>query len=304
VRTRLTTLALVLGVLVTGCADDGTTSATPGQSSPPEPTSSISTLTPIPMPSIGPPPGEIVADLRQSSRDAALGRFEVWIGNGLAKAITPTDIAYLDPRFRTPIPGERLRENPAGSERGYPLGLPGRPACDHDPVGSGTVTMTYAGRTVTLEVEDEADVVERYVTTRCFELAVDAVATLSFADEVPTDHEGEGSVGRLVLVATPSGRGSGTLRVDSVGGTPLLTPQGQAVWRPDLVVRAAGTEQRVELPVVPARCDDHVFMESGGATAFRVRLHLDGEPGELVVRMSSAGAAAAIGFARDSCGLG
>ena len=57
----------------------------------------------------------------------------------------------------------------------------------------------------------------------------------------------------------------------------------------------------------PARCDEHVFMESGGATAFRVKLHLDtgdgkAEEGELIVRMSPAGASNAIGFARDSCG--
>ena len=53
----------------------------------------------------------------------------------------------------------------------------------------------------------------------------------------------------------------------------------------------------------PARCDDHVFMESGGATAFLVDLHLDGRPGQLLLRMSPAGASAAIAFARDSCGL-
>lgn len=310
-RTRLAlaapTVAVLAAALLAGCADDSTTTG-PGASAAPEPTSSISTLSPIAMPSIGPPPGEIVADLRQSSRDAALGRFQVWVGNGMDHDLDPRAISYADPRFRAPIPGERLRVNPAGSERGYPLALPPRPDCDAStgPGTHGTVTMRDATHgTVTVRVEDEADVVERYVATRCFELAVDRVATLSFADEVPVDHEGEGSVGQLVLVATPSGRpGGGVLTVDTVGGTPLLTPDGESVWRPDLRVHSTDEPQRVELPMVPARCDDHVFMESGGATAFRVRLHLDGEPGELVVRMSSAGAAAAIGFARDSCGLG
>ena len=44
-------------------------------------------------------------------------------------------------------------------------------------------------------------------------------------------------------------------------------------------------------------------MEAAGATAFLVGLHLDGRPGRLVVRMDTAGSAAAIAFARDSCGL-
>ena len=267
------------------------------------PSSSISTLSPLPMPSIGPPPGELVADLRQSSRDAAAGQFQVWIGNGLDRDVDPTSIRYVDPRLPAPVAGERLRLNPSGSERGYPLALPPRPVCD-DAGTRGEVTMTYAGREVTLPVEDEADVVARYVATRCFELAVAAVAELSFADEVPVDRPGEGSVGTLVLEVRPAARGDGVLRIDSVGGTPLLTPQGQPVWRPGLTVRPGDPPATVELPMVPARGDDHVFMESGGATAFRIGLHLDGDPGDLVLRMSPAGASAAIGFARDSCGLG
>lgn len=293
---------LVLVLALAGCG--GSDSARPTESSPADPPSpSISTLSPLPMPSMGPPPGEIVADLRQSSRDAALGRFQVWIGNGLDRDLDPSSITYVDPRFRAPIPGERLRLDPAGSERGYPLALPPRPDCDADGT-HGTLRVAYGDRRVTLDVEDEADVVARYVATRCFELAVASVAAISFADEVPVDQPGEGSVAMLVLQVRPSGRGDGVLTIDSVGGTPLLTPQGRSVWRPGLTVRATDPPRRVELPMVPARCDDHVFMESGGATAFRVRLHLDGEPGELVVRMSSAGASAAIGFARDSCGLG
>lgn len=298
---RMLGLGLASALLLAGCADDA---SAPGADPSGPPSPSVSTLSPLPMPEIGPPEGEIVADLRQSSRDAALGRFQVWIGNGLARDVNPTSIRYDDPRLRSPIPGERLRLNPAGSERGYPLALPPRPDCAAPVREHGTVTMRFAGRSVTLRVADEADVVARYVATRCFELAVDRVATLSFADEVDVDAPGQGSVGTLVLVATPSGRPGGVLTVDTVSGTPLLTPNGEPVWRPDAAVTSEGEVVRIELPVIPARCDDHVFMESGGATAFRVKLHLDGEPGELVVRMSPAGASAAIGFARDSCGLG
>lgn len=44
----------------------------------------------------------LVADLRQSSRDAALGRMQVWVGNPTDADVTPTAIAYVDPHSRAP----------------------------------------------------------------------------------------------------------------------------------------------------------------------------------------------------------
>lgn len=297
---RVLTGVVATALLLAGCA--GSSSTTGPE---PSPTSSISTLTPLPMPDMGPPRGELVADLRQASRDSALGRFQVWIGNGLRREINPTSIRYLDPRFRAPIPGERLRPNPSDAERGYPLALPSRPRCDVHPrsAAPGSVTMVFDGRQVRIPVEDEADVVARYVASRCLELAVSTVAHLSFADEVPVDGSGEGSVGTLVLVARPTGRAGQVLTIETVGGTPVLTAQGSLVWRPRVKVRGQGPVQRIKLPVVPNRCDDHAFLEAGGATAFIVHLRLGDESGDLVLRMSQEGAANAIRFARDSCGL-
>ena len=110
-----------------------------------------------------------------------------------------------------------------------------------------------------------------------------------------------------MLKIRPSGRpGAGSLTVDSVGGTPLLSSYRQPVWTPDVTVRSADEEVLVELPVHPARCDEHGFMEAGGATAFRVKLRLERggvtQAGELILRMSPDGASAAIGFVRESCG--
>ena len=291
-------VGLAVAALLAGCGGSTPTSE-------PEPSPSIPTITPLPMPDMGPPRGELVADLRQSSRDAALGRFQVWIGNGLRREINPTDIRYVDPRLRVPIPGERLRPNPADAERGYPLALPARPLCARRiSPGPGVVRMTFDGRTVRIPVEDEADVVARYVASRCLEIAVARVAELSFADEVRVEGSGEGSVGTLVLVVRPTGR-DGPLIIESVAGTPVLTAQGSSSWRPDMYLpRGARSTRRIELPVVPNRCDDHAFLEAGGATAFIVRVVLSERSGPLVLRMSEEGAANAIRFARDACGLG
>ena len=90
--------------------------------------------------------------MRQSSRDAAAGRMEVWIDNDTSEDVTPTRITYVDGRFRTPLTGERLREIPAQSTRGFQFPLPSRPTCGasndveptvEDPLG--TVEVEYAG---------------------------------------------------------------------------------------------------------------------------------------------------------------
>lgn len=297
------------GLALTGCSDDpapgGDTTPTPSDTG--VPTITVSAL---PEP---PPTDTLIADMRQSSRDAAAGRMEVWIDNDTSTDVTPTRITYFDGRFRTPLEGERLREIPAQSTRGFQLPLPPRPTCGdsneveatlEDPLGS--VEITYGDVTETLPVADETDVAGRYTRARCLEIAIGRVATLSWADEV-TDGDPKdapvGSDGTLTLVLDTTGTRGATLTIDTVSGTPILSPATGDVWRPDVSIDGAAEPTRIDLPLKPTRCDAHAFAESGGATAFKIGLHLDGEPGQITLRMTPAGAANAINYARASCGL-
>lgn len=298
---RAAVAAVALVVLLTGCPGDGGHAPLGAAPDP-----SVPTLSPVRLPPPGPPSGRLSADLRQSSRDAALGRMEVWLANDTRHDVSPTRIRYLDPRFRRPIPGERLRLDPARSERGYPLPLPSRPRCDRQTARGelvGRLTVTHDGQRTTLRVTDDNDLVARHVAARCLELTVGRVARLRFADTVAVDDAGAGSTGRLTLVVRPRGRLGHALTIDSVGGTPLLGAAGSEAWTPGVRVRGHGPPRRIVLPVRPARCDSHVFMEAAGATAFLVGLTLDGASGRLVVRMAPRGASNAIAFARSSCGL-
>jgi hypothetical protein len=296
-RTWSLAAALAAAALASACST-GSTDTNVGA---PEPSPSISTLTPIPLPPPPPPTGKLRADMRQSSRDAAAGRMEVWIDNDTDAEIRPRRIVYSDPRFRTALPGTRLRPIPSQSERGFPIYLPSRPTCER-PHARGTVTVTYGDTTRTVPVADETDVAGRYAAARCLELAVARVADLRWSDRVPWDGE-EGSDSTLTLLVTPTGRPGPTLRIDTISGTPVLSPAGSDVWRPRLVVRGTDEPQEVPLPLKPTRCDAHAFAESGGATAFKIGLTLDGEPGQITLRMTTAGAANAIAFARASCGM-
>ena len=249
--------------------------------------------------------------MRQSSIDASLGQMEVWVDNDTTKPLTPARLAYRDPRLAEPLLGERLRTDPSRSERGYPLILPRTPACDDDVdptslAGSGRLTITREnGDVTTVEVEDVTDVVGRYLTTRCEELALARVADVAWSARVPLDRPGRGAVGTLTLVVRPTGEPGHRLVVDGVAGSHLLASAAQPpVWAPHRRIDGDGPVTRIHLPLAPTRCDDHAFMEGGGATAFRVAFRLDGQRGEILLRMSQAGAAAALDFARESCGLG
>ncbi|WP_372734625.1 hypothetical protein [Nocardioides sp.] len=306
--------ALVLSALLSACgnADGDTGGDTDADPAKTPATTGIPTLTVSPLPE-EPPTGRLIAEMRQSSRDAAAGRMEVWIDNDTLESVTPARITYYDDRFRTPLQGERLREIPAQSTRGFQFPLPPRPACgttNDAPVSlddpRGSVRVEYAGRTETLLVADETDVAGRYTRARCLELAIAKVARLSWSDEVtPGDPEAvaPGTEAVLTLVVRTSGRPGPELRIDTVSGTPVLSPVGTDAWRPDASITGDAPGTRIRLPLKPTRCDAHAFAESGGATAFKIGLRLDGEPGQITLRMSPAGAANAIAFARASCGM-
>ncbi|QIG44186.1 hypothetical protein G5V58_16645 [Nocardioides anomalus] len=305
------TLVAVLALLTSGCTgDDSGASGPPGSSgsSAPSPSeSSLFTLTPVTLPPEPPPSGKLKADIEQSSRDGAAGRFQVWVDNDTDTLITPTRVTYTDARFRTPLTGTRLRDIPSQARRGFQFLLPGRPACGREADG-GTVTVDYTvdgdRRTATVPVEDEADVIQRTAAARCLELSIDSIAKLSWADEVTADGDGgEGSVGTMTLVVDTTGRRGPTLVIDTIAGNPVLSPGDLGVYDAHLTVRGDDPPQRVAVPLRPTRCDAHAFGESGSFAAFALNVHVDGQAGQFILRMGPTAAASALEYAKASCGF-
>lgn len=298
-------LVLAVVAMLAGCGGDD---SSPPQAEPEaSPSKSLYTLTPVPMPPKPPPTGTLIATIEQSSRDGAANRFQVWIDNDTDSTITPTKVTLHDDRFQTALPATRLRDIPSQSRRGFPIYQPDQPACDRM-ASSGRVTIDYTvngeHRSETVEVEDEAEVVERITSARCLELVVDEVAHLSWADEVTADGDGgKGSVGTMTLVIDTSGRPGATLVIDSIVGNPVLSPGERGVFDANLTIKGDQPSQRVPVPVEPTRCDAHAFGESGSFGAFAFNVHVDGEPGQFVLRMGPTAAANAITYAKASCGF-
>lgn len=273
-----------------------------------DPSPTVATLTAIPLPPPPPPTGRLIADIQQSSRDAAAHRFEVWVDNDTEAAITPVSVTYQDERFREPQVGTRLREIPSQARRGFQFAEPEQPVCGSTAT-SGTVTVVYRvegsaeKKSMTVPVEDEADVVARVASSTCLEQGIARVALLRFDDDVPANGAGgEGSTATLTLVVEPTGVPGATLTIDSIAGNPVISPVGINGWQPNLTVTGTSPPQRVPLELKPTRCDGHAFGESGSLAAFAVNVHLDGEPGQIVLRLSPTGATNAITFAKASCG--
>jgi hypothetical protein len=304
---RLPVVVLVAGLTIALAACGGDDDKTPDARPQSSPTRSLYTLTPIPLPPEPPPSGKLLADIEQSSRDGAANRFQVWIDNDTDATITPTRVTYTDDRFLTPLHGTKLRDIPSQARRGFQFTEPDQPACDRT-AESGSVTVDYTvngeRKSETVTVEDEADVVQRIASSTCLELGIAKVAHLSWADEVTADGDGgKGSVGTMTLVIDTSGKPGPTLVIDTIAGNPVLSPGDLGVFDANLTITGDQPSQRVPVPVRPTRCDAHAFGESGSFAAFAINVHVDGEPGQFVLRMGETAALNAITYAKASCGF-
>jgi hypothetical protein len=244
--------------------------------------------------------GELTAELQQSSRDVALGRFQVWITNGLHEEIRPRRIVYRDALLSRPVEGERLRSIPSGSYRGYPLELI-EPTCGGEEAGA-TVTVFYGGDSVEIPVDDETQVVGRWSEERCAERAIERVAELEWSPGMRIEGSGADAVALFRLTAHPTGR-DGSFTIDTVTGTPLYTSADGDFWTVDELVTGTGPDRTVELPAQPARCDIHAFGSATGGTTFFVNVTIDGEPAQVRIAMGPEVTDEAFSYAAEVCGF-
>ena len=221
----------------------------------------VKTLTLLPMPEKT-LSGTLTAELQQSSRDVALGRFQVWITNGFDHEIEPRRIVYKDDLLTRPVLGGRLRPIPSGSYRGYTLDLV-EPICGGEEKGA-TVSVDLGEDVLSVPVEDETSVVGRWSKERCAERAIDA----DRAPGVVARHRGAGHGlrrDRPVQAHGDAHRRHGVVH-DRHGrrhpavhsGQRRLLDRGHQCAATDLAVT-------LELPAQPARCDAHGFGSATGA---------------------------------------
>ena len=296
---------LVALLVLAGCStgDSGSEPGAAAETSGASPSPST-TLTLIPAPSRT-LSGGLEAQLQQSSRDVALGRFQVWITNGLDHEIKPRRIVYKDDLLVRPVLGGRLRPIPSASFRGYTLDLI-RPRCGGEETGA-TVTVDYGEDVTTIPVEDETKVVGRWSQERCAELAIQRIATLEWSPGMEVEGSGSDAVAIFELTARPTGR-AGSFTVDTVTGTPLFTSADADFWKVDTEVDGTGPAVTMELRAHPARCDSHAFGSATGGTTFFINATIAGDgpgtgAGQIRLAMSPAVTEEAYAYAGEVCGF-
>ena len=292
-------------VALAGCSSadsgpgDGAGAADP-TSAPSSPTKTL-TMLPAPEKTLS---GTLTAELQQSSRDVALGRFQVWITNGLAREIKPRRIVYKDALLTRPVLGGRLRPIPSGAYRGYTLDLV-EPRCGGKR-SPASVTVTYDDDVESFPVEDETGVVERWSHERCDEIAIERIAHLEWTPGIEVQGSGSDAVALFRLTATPTGRPGGAITIDTVGGTPLFTSADGDFWTVGQRVRSDGPAVTMELPAQPARCDSHAFGSATGGTTFFVNLTIGtgqaARAGQVRLAMSPEVTAETFSYAAEVCG--
>jgi hypothetical protein len=131
------------------------------------------------------------------------------------------------------------------------------------------------GRTAALAVADPFASIVQVHTEDCRRAAALNIADLALVEPLRTERRAGALVGLLDLRLTPTGR-SGTLTLESVGPTTLLSPPTGDAWTIGRSVSAESGSQTVTLELRASRCDPHAIAEDKLGTVLPLKLTLDG----------------------------
>lgn len=289
-------LALAVGVAValTGCADVG-----PPRTERRSAAESVA--------GSHPPGPRLSASLVQQRSDVAERQVQVRVRNDGDAPITIGAVEVADARFdgvatrvvertTTLDPGERVDVRAQ---------LPRLDcAAPEEAVPTVTVEVEADGgpREVTVEATDPLGFVAPLHARECFGERLSEVAEVSLAEFRPSP---PGQAATLVLEVTSTG--AGTARLEAVDSTTLLTydTSGAAAPHPlGIDVTADSLPTRLEVPLVPQRCDPHVVQEDKRGTVFTVDATVDGDVGEFDLAAPPEMKADILTWAAAWCGFG
>ncbi|MET1155194.1 hypothetical protein [Arthrobacter sp.] len=165
---------------------------------------------------------------------------------------------------------------PAGSTVSLPAQLPPAQCSAGQPAEAATHRMTVTMdsersglSTVEVQANDPHNVLSRNYSEDCVAQAAALVADLRI-DQTLRVLPGSGSA-VVGIDVHPSG-GKDSLVIESIGTTTLLDEDGKHAWPRNLRVHGTDPASRLDLHIVPMRCDPHALAEDKQGTRIPVSI--------------------------------
>jgi len=213
-------------------------------------------------------PDGVTASVLQSRSDVVDGRLVVQVDNGSDGELTINRLDVTAPGLEDGMVLDGPKSVSAGKSVQLRLDLvPVR--CDGaaGPAVIGLDVETSSGSASgTVEAADPYDTLGRLQNTGCLARAVERIATFRLPDRLRTEGAGEAQRAWIDIMVEPVGEGDGSLSITQILGTTLLSAEGALNWAFTDEIAATDPPTTIELPVRPARCDQHAGAEDKRGT--------------------------------------
>ena len=302
---RLTAAAILLGLVLTGCAAGGTGSGQ-ADAATSAPTATAADAGPALPTTTAPPPDGITVTIDQQRLDIPLDMMSIQVHNHSGHSLHIVAATYTDARFATPLEWTGDTTVPSDIQRDLRVPIP-EPDCGaaadapapsvevpylvDDAVAGGQYVPT-----------DPFDFVPLRVAADCFAARVEQTADVALTGVTTRQADG-GEVAELQITIDDHSADGFTLA--SVSSTVLFQPaDGATGWTPAATV-AAGEKRVVTLDAIPSRCDAHALAEDKVGTRFDAVVSV-GDPavtGTLTLVASDQQRSDLYGYFSARCGL-
>ncbi|MRG60768.1 hypothetical protein GE115_12950 [Agromyces sp. CFH 90414] len=262
---------------------------------------------PAPAPAAEPPPA-LTASVLQSRQDVVDGRLVVQVDNGTDEPLEIDRLVVSSPALgaEPSVDGPKLIA--AGRSVQYRMDLPA-PTCD-DPGDVATVVF-LEGRVGEASVAGDLATTDPYATIArvqndgCLAAAVERIVGITPPERLRSTGAGADRRAVIDLAVAPVAGAEGTVSVRQVLGTTLLSAEDGLNWPVTLEIAGGGAPTTIELPVRPARCDQHAGAEDKRGTILPLEVVTsDGWSGLYEVRSGAALKQDLFAYFTERCGLG
>jgi hypothetical protein len=250
-------------------------------------------------------PEGVTASVLQSRSDVVDGRLVVQVDNGTDGDVTIDRLDVSAPGLEDGMVLDGPKQ--VSATKSIQLRLDLAPArCDGDagPATIGLELTTATGpATGTVIADDPYETLARLQESGCLAESVEQIATFSLPERLRTEGEGEATRAWIDLAVEPTG-GEGSLSIAQILGTTLLSAEDGLNWPFTADIAADDPPSTIELPVRPARCDQHAGAEDKRGTIIPLEITTsDGWSGLYELRSGAALKDDFFAYFTERCGL-